>query len=140
MFHAFCWLENYNNRSSHLFESKIHQIRQTRQLFCRKEGVVFIISKVPSFYVNLIMYKINRMTKLFVWIISFNVKLISFAGFKTTSKLYLTFFGWLRARLISLQQRPLLPLHSLLVRHSSPEIKKNVIGNVVNDYANYETF
>ena len=46
-----------------------------------------------------------------------------------------TFLGWLRALLVSLQQRPLLTLQSLLVRQSSPEIGSIRIHSLINYYA-----
>ena len=48
----------------------------------------------------------------------------------------ITFFGWLRALLVSLQQRPLLTLQSLLVRQSSPEIGNIRFHSLIYHYTN----
>ena len=48
----------------------------------------------------------------------------------------ITFFGWLRALLVSLQQRPLLTLQSLLVRQSSPEIGNIRFHSFIYHYTN----
>ena len=48
----------------------------------------------------------------------------------------ITFFGWLRALLVSLQQRPLLTLQSLLVRQSSPEIGNIKFHSLIYHYTN----
>ena len=70
--------------------------------------------------------------------------LIKYKSISITEKCYKviksrTFFGWLLALLVSLQHRPLLTLHSLLVLHVSPEIAwKRIIKLVICDFKKLE--